>query len=152
MSVKIKTTKIGRQKTSAPVSKTKHQGAEWQRLLLDFSKLMILIFAIIFLFGVHAYFNSEIQHTIDQVNSLKREITYLDKEIENHHAKIETLKSGEHIKKQITKFNLKLQLPNHNQRYEITLQTTPGTRNPKKYTSRSVGQNSEKNSEYLAIK
>ena len=143
MSVRIKTTKIGRQKTSAPVSKTKHQGAEWQRLLLDFSKLMILIFAILFLFGIHAYFNSEIQNTIDQVNSLKREITYLDKEIE---------KSGEHIKKQIVRFNLNLQLPNHNQRYEITLQTTPGTQKNPQYTSRSIGQNSEKNSEYLAIK
>lgn len=121
MSMRVKTTKIGRQKHSE-VRRAKSNGAEWQGVFVDFSKLLIVIMVAASLIGTYAHISSSIQKTASENIKLEQEIKSLTKEIENHQAKIESLKSLSHINKQITKFGMDLHLPNSRQRYEITLQ------------------------------
>ena len=122
MSMKVKTTKIGRQRKPSVKVQPKAKSAEWQSVFVDFSKFLIVILLTVTLIGSYAYISSNIQKTAAGNFKLEQEINNLNKEIENHQAKIETLKSAEHINKQITRFGMDLRLPNSHQRYEITLQ------------------------------
>ncbi|MBR7127186.1 MAG: hypothetical protein IKD09_01210 [Lentisphaeria bacterium] len=145
MNIKVKTTKIGREngrKRSAAMS-SRAKGAEWQSVFIDFSKLLIVIIVAVSVIGSYAYISSSIQKTATENIKLEREITNLNKEIENHQAKIETLKSAENINKQIARFGLDLHLPTHRQRYEITLQTRGNERLYLQSNSKKISQKSQ---------
>jgi cell division protein FtsL len=122
MTMKVKTTKIGKNRNASAKIKPKAKSAEWQSVFVDFSKFLIVIMVAVALIGSYAYISSGIQKTANENFKLEREINNLNKEIENHQAKIESLKSAEHINKQIARFGMDLRLPQGRQRYEITLQ------------------------------
>lgn len=122
MSMRVKTTKIGKNRNTSAKVQPKAKSAEWQGVFVDFSKFLIVIMVAVVLIGSYAYISSGIQRTTAENFKLEQEINNLNKEIENHQAKIESLKSAEYINKQITRFGMDLRLPQGRQRYEITLQ------------------------------
>ena len=55
MSMKVKTTKIGRQRKPSVKVQPKAKSAEWQSVFVDFSKFLIVILLTVTLIGSYAY-------------------------------------------------------------------------------------------------
>ena len=111
----------GRKHTHTHTSSAARKDPKFTTQLCRLMLVLFLMGTIASVLCIHIYMNQKIAETEQKIKKIKQEITVVNIELSNLKVQYEQSCSHEYIRKQMARFNLKLDVPEPGQVYRMTV-------------------------------